>query len=251
MGDPVTIALKEKAGALTLQEINNLVYTDVRSDSASDEAFANFRPIVDGKLYRSASPVDNQHNRARYADALIRDAGIRTVMNLANTEEEIEASFDAEDFASPYYRELYEVGRVIVLGMGVDFASDEFAEGIVRGYTFLTEGEPPYLVHCIEGKDCAGFAAMLLEALMGWSEAQIVAAYMKTYDNYYGIEPGTEKYDIIVERNIRHMLCFMAGLEVGSSLAETDLKAAAEAYLIGHGMAEDALRQLEAKLASD
>ena len=106
VGDSVTIALKEKAGALTLQEINNLVYTDLRSDSVSDEAFANFRPIVDGKLYRSASPVDNQHNRARYADALIRDAGIRTVMNLANTEEEIEASFDAEDFASPYYREL-------------------------------------------------------------------------------------------------------------------------------------------------
>ncbi len=248
VGDPVTIALKEKAGALTLQEINNLVYTDLRSDSASDEAFANFRPIVDGKLYRSASPVDNQHNRARYADALIRDAGIRTVMNLANTEEEIEASFDAEDFASPYYRELYEAGRVIVLGMGVDFASDEFAEGIVRGYTFLTEGEPPYLVHCIEGKDRAGFAAMLLETLMGWSEAQIVEDYMVSYANYYGIEPGTEKYDLIAERNVKEMLRNVAGLEKGVSLEGIDLKAAAEDYLLRHGMEEETLAALETEL---
>lgn len=248
VGDPVVITLKEKAGALTLQEINNLVYTDNRSDSASDAEFANFRPVAEGKLYRSASPVDNRHGRAQYADALIRDAGIQTVMNLANTDEEIKACFEAEDFASPYYRELYNAGKVIILGMGVDFTSDEFAEGIVKGFTFLVERDTPYLVHCIEGKDRAGFAAMLLETLMGWDEERIVADYMVSYANYYGIEPGSEKYDLIAEKNVREMLRFVAGLENGASLEGIDLKAAAEDYLIHSGMKEEAVEALEQKL---
>jgi hypothetical protein len=100
---------------------------------------------------------------------------------------------------------------------------------------------------------------MVLEALMGWSQAQIVDDYMKSYDNYYGILPGAAKYDLIVEKNIQEMLCFVAGLDPkapaahqsGAFLAETDLKAAAEAYLLHHGMDEEALKQLEVKLASE
>ena len=250
-GDAVSIAMKEKGGALQIEEINNLVYSNDRADFASDTVFANFRPVVEGKLYRSASPVDNIINRAHYADALIREAGVQTVMNLANTDEEIAALLAAEDFDSPYYRELYEAGKVIALGLTIDFTSDAFAEGIVKGLSFLAEGETPYLVHCNEGKDRAGFASMTLEALMGWSEAQIVADYMQSYFNYYGVEPGTEKYDLIVEKNIEEMLCYIAGVEKGASLAETDLKAAMEAFLLDHGMAEETLELLEAKLTSE
>ena len=248
VGDDVTITLKEKAGALALQEISNLEYTNDRAQAASDAAFANFRPVVEGKLYRSASPVDNRHNRAGYADSLIRDAGVQAVMNLANTEEEIEACFAGEDFASPYYKDLYRAGKVIVLGLPVNFDSREFGEGIVKGFSFLAGQSTPYLVHCMEGKDRAGFAAMVLEALMGWSEDVIVADYMISYANYYGIAPGTEKYDMIAEKNIREMLRSVAGLEKGASLKETDLQSAAEQYLIRHGMAEDALQTLKAKL---
>ena len=83
---------------------------------------------------------------------------------------------------------------------------------------------------------------------MGWNEAQIVADYMQTYTNYYGIEPGTEKFDLVLEKNIMEMLCIMAGLEPGTSLTEIDLKAAAETYLLNNGMDEILLKQLEAKL---
>ena len=57
IGDSVTIRMKEKAGALTLQEINNLEFSSNRDDYSSDEEFANFRSIVDGKVYRSASAI--------------------------------------------------------------------------------------------------------------------------------------------------------------------------------------------------
>ena len=250
-GDALTIALKEKGGALAAQEVNALVYSNERADYASDVVFTNFQPVVEGKLYRSASPINNKANRARYVDELIREAGVQSAMNMSDSPEDIDAYIAAEDFASPYYRDLYEAGKVFALKMPIDFASEGFTAGIVEGFTFLAEQEPPYLVHCLEGKDRTGFAIMMLEALMDWSEAQIVTDYMKTYDNYYGIVSGTEKYDMIVENNIEEMLCIAAGLEVGSSLEGIDLKAAAEAYLLNHGMNEEALKQLEAKLASE
>ena len=138
VGDPVTLTLKEKAGAIDLQEINNLVYRNDRAAFPSDEVFANFRPvtvggIVEGLLYRSCSPVNNQYGRAATANALAEAAGIQTVMNLANTEEELTGYFQQEDFSSFYYRQLYEDGQVILLGLGVDFTSEEYARSVVAG----------------------------------------------------------------------------------------------------------------------
>ena len=248
VGDPVTLTMKEKSGALALQEINNLVYSNERADYPSDEVFANFRPVVAGKLYRSASPVDNKNNRAETADRLIQAAGIRTVMNLANTDEDIAEFLAAEDFASPCYRDLYESGSVIPLGMSIDFASDEFAEGIVRGLSFLSGRETPFLVHCSEGKDRGGFAAMILEMLAGFSTDNIIADYMLSYVNYYGIQAGTEKYDMIADKNIREMMIMIARVEKGSALDGIDWKTAAERYLAAHGMSMDAITALEEKL---
>ena len=247
-GDPVTITMAEKAGALLLQEINNLEYTNERGDYVSDEVFANFRAVEEGKLYRSCSPADNRYNRAAFADRLISEAGIQAVLNLADTEEEIMEKFAGEDFASPYYKGLYDAGKVLPLGVAIDFSSDEFGKGIVKGLSFLAGQETPFLIHCTEGKDRAGFTAMILEALMGWSADEITDDYMASYMNYYGIEPGTKKYDTIAEKNVKEMMRSVAGLEKGASLEGTDLRKAAEAYLAGHGMAETTLKTLEEKL---
>jgi len=253
VGDQVTLTLKEKAGALTVQEINNLVYSTDRADFESDAVFANFRAVKlgemgEGRLYRSASPVDNSFARAAYANALAEEAGIQAVMNMANTEEEMNAYFAAEDFQSAYYKNLYASGKVIALGLPINFTSDEFGEGIVRGLVFLSENEGPYLVHCTEGKDRAGFASMMLEMLMNASLEEIIADYMLSYENYYGVEPGTEKYQMIAEKNIMEMLRAVAGLEKGASLEGVDLRAAAEAYLTAHGMTAEAIAALRANL---
>ncbi|MBQ3762030.1 MAG: tyrosine-protein phosphatase [Clostridia bacterium] len=254
VGDEVTISLKQKAGALTLQQINNLVYTNDPGDYDSEEAFANFRVvrvggIAEGKLVRSASPIDNQNNRASYADKLIEAAGVKTVMNMANTPEELEALL-ASDGATSYYGKLAAGGSVIALGMPVNFASDEFAEGIVKGLVFLSENEPPYLVHCTEGKDRAGFASMLIEMLMGASLEEIVADYLQSYVNYYKIDPEKEadKLDMIAEKNVLEMVRAVAGLSGKESLENVNLADAAESYLLSHGMDEAALVALVEKL---
>lgn len=84
----------------------------------------------------------------------------------------------------------------------------------------------------------AAFASMLFEMLIGWSAEDIVADYMESYINYYNLEPGTEKFNLIVERDIKEMMRSAAGLEKGALLDGIDWKAAAEQYLLTHGMSE-------------
>lgn len=141
---------------------------------------------------------------------------------------------------------MFEEGRVIALGMPITFDTEDFAKGIVSGLTFLSEQEPPYLVHCTEGKDRAGFTTMVLEALMGASKEEIIADYMTSYKNYYEILPGTEKYEKIVEKNIIPMLTFLSG---GDDPGNVDLSAAAEDYLLRNGMEPDALDKLKGKIS--
>ena len=249
VGDGVTIAMAEKAGALAVQEVSSLVYTNKRADYESDAVFANFRPIragdiVEGRLYRSASPADGIYGRAPYSNALAEEAGVRAVMNLANTPGELEALFAADGYSSGYYRTLYEEGRVIPLGLPVDFTSDGFLNGIARGFAFLSAQETPFLIHCTEGKDRAGFASMMIEALMGASREEIILDYMKSYENYYHVQPGTEKYDVIAEINILPMLRLL-------EKEDPDLQTAAERILLSHGMTGEEIETLRIKLKSE
>ncbi|GEM_PF-1169236 len=254
VGDPVTLTLKEKAGALAIQEINNLVYSNSRGDYPTDEVFANFRPVTvggipEGILYRSASPLNNSRGRAACANALAEKVGIRAAVNLANSEEEVAAFFAEEGFASDYYRDLYEAGHVISLSMGADFASEDFAKKFASGITFLAHEEPPFLVHCNEGKDRTGFACMILEAIMGAGMEDIEADYMRSFANYYGTEPGTLQYQTILEKNLREMMRHIAGLEKGASLEGVAISDAAESWLLKHGVAPEDLSMLREKLS--
>ena len=255
IGDEVVITLKTVAGALDVQVMNSLAYTNERADYASDEIFANFRAVTvgqigEGKLYRTASPINDENNRAAIANALVEAAGVKSVMNMGDTDDEIVAYAAAEGFASEYYKGLYDAGNVIALGMPVNYDSDEFAAGVVKGLTFLSGKEAPYLVHCTEGKDRAGFTSMLLAALMGATKEEIIADYMTSYVNYYGIDPVAEadKYNMIAEKNVVDMLRVVCGLEKGASFDGVDLAAGAEAYLAGHGMAPEAIEALKANL---
>ena len=140
---------------------------------------------------------------------------------------------------------------MVALGMPVDYTSDSFAETLAGGLARLSALEGPYLVHCTEGKDRAGFTSALLECLMGATEEEVVADYMVSYANYYGVtkESDSEKYELIVSNNIANMLRTIAGLEKGASLEGADLQAGAETYLTSHGMTSEQVAALRANLA--
>ena len=235
--------------------IHQLSRTNEREDYSSDAVFANFREIEGGNLgsgalFRSSSPVNNEIGRAKYADELMSLNNIKSVMNLADSRETIEGYFKEEDFASPYYKSLYENGQVIALNMGVSFKTREFQNGLVEGLTFLSKNEGPYLVHCNEGKDRAGFTSALLSALMGLTYDEIASDYMTSYENYYHVEKGTEQYEAVKRSNIDSMLSFIAGVET-KDLENVDLAAKAEEFLIAIGMEKVDIDTLKSKLSKN
>lgn len=246
-----TITLHEKGKYLPIQEASDIHYFDERERYDSDAMFANFRSMNLGKLkrdviYRSASPCDNQHNRAPYVDALIREAGVKTILDLADNEVKIEKYIARDDFASPYFLSLYENDQVIPIALNMNYLSDDFGMKIVQGFNLMAEKEGPYLIHCTEGKDRTGFVAMLIEALAKASYEEIEADYMKTYANYYRIDKSNdkEKYQIILERNLDGMIAFMVN-DAGIDFKNCDLSIYAEKYLQRCGMSEEQIQALK------
>ena len=251
----LTLVLTGKGDYRDQYLIHQLSRTNERNDYYSDDVFANFREIKGGKLgsgalYRSSSPVNNEIGRAKYADELVKESGVMTVMNLADSDEAILGYFAEEGFASPYYRSLYENGKVIALNMGVSFKTREFQAALVEGFAFMANNEGPYLVHCNEGKDRAGFTSAVLSALMGLSYEEIASDYMTSYINYYHVEKDSEQYEAVKRSNIDSMLSFIAGVDA-SELPTVDLATKAEEFLLTIGMDKTTLDALKANLGKN
>ena len=241
------ISLKEAGGYLEDLKMRDLSYTDERSDypNLTDAQFANFRVVSttgmdEGVLYRGATPIDPKHKRNTFADACLKDAGVKTILNLSNTEDEA-AAFPG--YADTYYASVSHVA----LGMSYDFASADFQEKLVSGLRYLIDNEGPYYIHCLEGKDRTGFVVAMLECLMGASYDEVVADYMVTFDNYYGVKAGDPRYDYCAQHGIELSLKRAFGVE---DLASVDLAAKAEEFLKSIGMTQDEIAALKTKLAA-
>jgi hypothetical protein len=116
---------------------------------------------------------------------------------------------------------------------------------VAEGLEFMARRQGPYLFHCTEGKDRTGFVAALLEALMGATKDQIVADYMQSYVDFYGVKQGTEQYRLI-SQDVLDMLKIIGGTP---DLDTADLAAGARSYLLAGGMSPAQIDELEAKLA--
>ena len=245
----ITLSMKQAGGYLNEFLLRNLVRTNERADYAhlSDEAFANFRAVSTtgmGKhmLYRTSSPVNPELGRSTYADQALSSAGVRTIINLADSEEVMHSY---EGFAQSAYASC----SVLPLNLGIDFKAEDFRLGLANGLRFLTQHEGPYLVHCTEGKDRAGFVSAVLECLMGASAEEVAADYMITYFNYYGVQPGTQQYQVLAESNIISSL--QAAFQV-EDLYAADLAAEAQQYLLEEiKLTEDEIALLKQKLAGN
>ena len=255
VGDSAEITMVEKSGMRNIQELYELQYSNNRDDYSDDASFANFRSVTagrigNGKLYRTASPINNENGRADYADNLIESVGVTTVLNLADSDKDIEGYLADSECDSEYYRHLYETGSVIAIDLTGNFYSEEFASSVAKGLTFLARNEAPYCIHCTEGKDRAGFTAMLLEALMGATLDEIISDYMISFYNYYGIdkEHEPERYQAVLDINLMEMLFHITGAESVEQLEQINLETAVTAYLIEAGMSQEDIVMLKQKL---
>ena len=244
----VSISMKEQGGYYDQYLIHQLTRTDERADYASDAVFANFRNVATtgmGKnaLYRSSSPINDEIGRNTYADKAAEAAGVKTFMNLANDEATAKGY---EGFDSTYYSKQ----NVVYLNLGVDFTAADFKTGLATGLRYFTTHEGPYLVHCTEGKDRAGFVSALLECYMGAAYDEVVADYMVTYYNYYGVTKEAEpaKYDAILRSNIVKTLQTAFGVE---DLKTADLKQEATDFFKELGLTDAELTTLTANLSKE
>lgn len=244
----ITFSMKEQGGYHDEFLLRQLKRTNERADYAhlTDEQFANFRMIVtsgmgDRALYRSSSPVNPELGRNGYADAALHFAKIKTIVNLADSKAGMESY-------AGYGETAYSACQVIGLNLGIDVMADEFQQGLAQGLRFMMHQEGPYLIHCTEGKDRAGFVSALLECLMGASLEEVTADYMITFTNYYGVQPGNEQYQAIAASNIQKTL---ASVFETNDLIHADLAEEAKTYLKEKlQMTPEEIRLLQKKLAA-
>ena len=255
VGDSIKFSLKEAKAYLSEYLLRQLKRTNERSDYASDSIFANFRSVVTtgikpGVLYRGSSPINNEIGRAAYSNALAEAVGVKTVLNLADNAENIKTYVAADDFNSAYYKKLVDNKSVKLLNMNVDIAGKDFSKKLAAGLKFMAGKKAPYMVHCTEGKDRAGFVSAVLEALMGAEMDEIVADYMVTYENYYKVVKDSEQYDKIAEANIVNAMTEVVfGLPKGSDISQVDIQEATEKYLRKIGVSKKTIAKLKKNLS--
>ena len=256
--DTAIISLNKREKYLKIQKASDLKYSDTQGGTP-DTTFANFRvvkagDIKTGNLFRSASPVDNSHKRAAVVDRLIKDAGVKYIVNLSDSDGDLVTHINKSDFDSPYFLSLYNAKKVVALDMTAQFKSKDFEQKLVKGLTAMANNPGPYLVHCVEGKDRTGYVMMVIEALAGASYKEMVNDYMKTYEEYYNITKETDKsrYETIKEKNIDLMLYYVTGnsntTDKENLAGITDYDERVKSYLISIGMSETSINQLISNL---
>lgn len=243
----VSLALKEKQGYRAEYDARNLTRTNERADypALTDEEFANFRAVAaagikEAWLYRSSTPIEPALGRNEYAMAAMEKAGVRAVINLDDSVDEMKSY---PTYPGSYYSRC----AVVNPEMTYDFGTEEFAGKVKESVLFLLENDGPFLIHCKEGKDRTGILCAILECFAGASAEEVTGDYMLTYASFYGILPGDGAYDVILGNNLVKTLC---GLYALDTLDGADLQKEAAEYLLSIGLDEGQLSQLAAKLGA-
>ena len=245
-GETFVVRMKEKGGKIDVQKALSMKYTNIRDDYPSDEAYANARAvkagnIVSGRLHRASSPFCNDINRANYVSEYLERQKVKTVLNLADTEETI-LSYDMPS----YSRTLWESGNVILCPLKADPTADDFNNRLIEALKKLPSHPAPYIVHCMEGKDRTGYVCALLEGLCGATYEEMVADYLKTYDNFYRITPEKDSgvCDALVSLRLNMCVMYYAGVNDESLLHDIDYAKAFSNFLLAHGMSQQQLDAL-------
>ena len=254
VGHAVTVKMKEKGGSLTIQNAMSMKYSNDRKDypALSDAEYANARVvhagnIASGVLYRCSTPFANLTYRAYYVADYLESQQVKTILNLADTEEKMQ-SYEMPTFS----RSLWEGGNVILCPLKADPTAADFNNRLIEALKELPTRPAPYVVHCLEGKDRTGYVCALLEGLCGATYEEIVADYLVTYHNYYNVNTTSnpETCDALVTLKLNPCLLHYADVTDEALLPSIDYAKAFAAYLLSHGMSQQQLDALVQVLTS-
>ena len=272
LGDAVTMRLTAKGGYSKTYELMKSIYALNQLEGESDEQYANFRMvttsnIASGVLYRSGNPLNCVKNPERYkvVDKLAEAAGIKTEIDLADKPEEVEKYMASDNYAATYCPQLFKNGSTMACGMMADSFCEDFKTRLGSAVKFMLNHEPPYLIHCNEGKDRCGFVSMVFEALCGADIEELRRDYMVTMLNYYKIPDGGESYRLRQRLSIDRMVWLMCneesledyqsidwdGLELYfTNLPDGTLQSGAKKYLGECGLSDSEIESLRLRLTT-
>lgn len=241
VGDKVTLTLNTKAKVLENQILSNLITSNNAEDFDSLEAFANFRMVKTGnikenRLYRGCSPINNSMNRALVCNEFVKKVGIKTVLNLSDDSLDIENYAKQEGFNQLYYYKLYCSGGVIALNLGSDFNNDAFGYSLIEGFKKMLNMEPPFYIHCLEGKYRTAFVVMLISAITEGSEQEMIDDLMLSFQNFYNVSKNDSKR---YEKVMNYYYYPIKGIIQNDY---PSIKDGAIAYLLKYGMNEQEIQ---------
>ncbi len=215
------------------------------NEFTTNAMLANFRSVTAGSigknvLFRSKMP-DKISNSGRVADLMMKDAGVKYVVNFNETQAMLSQRFTEEDYSSYYYYELFRKGRVNANRMSINFETESAAlsnrKAIISAFKTIAEHTGPYLIHCIAGKDRTGEFCVIAEALMGASYSEILDDYMESFLNggYMSTRAGALPR---CRRNLDYLLQVMTYYPSGSNWRQLDLALLAQRYLKDGGLTD-------------
>ena len=259
----VTITINKAGKYLDVEETLSITYSDDINEYDSKEQFANFRSIKvgnlkEGILYRGASPIDNRRNRASTVDSLLKENNIKYDIDLAdklitsNTFVSIDNKplLGASNFViGEYFQELMDANKVVLLGMAAAYKTDDFASKMKTMFEAILNNDGPYYIHCLEGKDRTGYVCMVIEALLGATYEELIDDYFITYHNYYGIEKGSNKYEVIKSLHIDEMIRYVFGFDENTNLLAANYHTPVNSYLLSIGLTQDQIDAIQVKLS--
>ncbi len=246
LSNDMTVSIKQNKAKkyIVTEEALGQTYSVFRSDYTTDEEFSNFRALKGGNLkedfiYRGASPVDNSRGRAVITDKLLEKNGIKTIIDLADSKDNMNSYLEDSTYSFEYSKKLYENDQMILLSMSSSFSKDEYKQSVVKGFKFMLENDSKYYIHCMEGKDRTGFVCLLIEALADATYTELKNDYMITYYNYYKISESTkDKYDAVVDLYFNSFITYLTGMDDISKAKELNYKNYVMEYLKDGGMTD-------------
>jgi hypothetical protein len=208
---------------------------------------ANFREIRmgwigPGILYRSSHPIEGGRQDPAIAK-LAAQARIAAILNLADTDREMRQLA----ISTPWYRKILDAGGVIALGMNFDGMGRRFCTQLRKGIQFMLVHPGPYLIHCYAGVDRTGFAAIVLEALMGATLYEIIDDYLKSLIDEELLAPHDSPQYALDSAAVYEILTLINN---GQTVTDENVKKAAEHYLTAKvGLTVPELECLKERLA--
>ena len=262
----VTITINKEGKYKDVEETLSITYSDDIDEYDSKEQFANFRMmkagnLKEGILYRGASPIDNRRNRASTVDSLLKENNIKYDIDLADVYAlgafaafdqvpvDYTPSLQGNFVIGEYFQTLLDANKAIFLGMGAAYKSEDFASKMKTMFEAILNNDGPYYIHCLEGKDRTGYVCMVIEALLGATYEELIDDYFITYRNYYGIEKGSNKYEVIKSLHIDEMIRYVFGFDENTNLLTANYKTPVNSYLLSIGLTQDQIDAIQVKLS--